>query len=195
MEGLERGRPLWKFRTRADVPRLLAKIDALHAAMAADGYRSQQELGSRRSWDEILVAIDRVGRLHLVDGVHRLAVARVLGLSTVPVLVVVRHAAWESFRREMLQYARDREVGLYQRLDHPDLDVVPFVHGPDRWELIRGHLPAPPGTALDIGANAGLFSARLARVGFEVTAVERSEKEAYVLGRLIGAWELPIRLV
>jgi glycosyltransferase involved in cell wall biosynthesis len=98
-EGLESGRPLWKFRTPEDLPRLFAKIDHLHATIARDGYCSQESLGTRRSWDELLVAIDRDGRIHLVDGAHRLAIAQVLGLEAVPALVGVRHRLWEARRR------------------------------------------------------------------------------------------------
>jgi SAM-dependent methyltransferase len=163
--------------------------------MGTEGYRTQDELGTHRLWDEVLVAVDRRGRVHLVDGAHRLALAQVLRLPEIPVLVAVRHAEWDEFRRSMIQYARDRGEGVYQRLDHPDLAVVPYVHGSDRWPMIEAHLPPGGGTALDIGANAGLFSFALARRGFRVTAVERSEKEAYVLGRLVAASSLPIRVV
>lgn len=72
---------------------------------------------------------------------------------------------------------------------------MPHVHGFDRWPTIEAHLPREGGTALDIGANAGLFSFALARSGYTVTAVERSEKEAYVLRRLVAASELPIRVI
>lgn len=93
--GLASGRPLWKFRTAADLPRLFEKIDRLHAAIAADGYRTQRELGSARLWDELMVAYDRNGRLHMVDGAHRLAIAQVLGLDDVPALVAACHPDWE----------------------------------------------------------------------------------------------------
>jgi len=184
---LDAGRPLWKFRSEADLPRLFEKIDELHTSISAGGYRSQRELGTNRLWDEALVAIDRDGRLHMVDGAHRIGVARVLDLEAIPALVAVRHAEWSEFRREVFQYAQDRGVGTYQRLEHPDLATVPFVHGGGRWELISPRLPAPPGRALDIGANSGLFSFRLARRGYSVTAVERSQKESYILGRLVRA--------
>lgn len=93
--GLAAGRPLWKFRTAADLPRLYAKIDRLHAAIAADGYRTQRQLGSARRWDELMVAYDRNGRLHMVDGAHRLAIAQVLGLDAVPALVAACHRDWK----------------------------------------------------------------------------------------------------
>ena len=93
--GLESGRPLWKFRRAGDLPRLFAKIDSLYAEIASGGYRTQRQLGSLRLWDEILISIDRNGRCHLVDGAHRLALAQVLGLETVPALVAACHLEWE----------------------------------------------------------------------------------------------------
>lgn len=194
-QGFAEGRPLWKFRTREDLPRLFSKIDALYASMAAGGYRSQEELGTDRLWDELLVAIDRCGRIHLIDGAHRLAIAQVLGLGSVPALVGVRHSDWDAFRTEVIQYAEDRGVGTYQKLDHPDLAVVPYVHGGARWSLIEPHLDPAPGRALDIGANSGLFSFQLARAGYSVTAVERSEKECYILRRLVAAADADIRVI
>lgn len=193
-QGLATGRPLWKFRSEEDLPRLFSKIDALHASVSTEGYRSQSELGTERLWDELLVAIDRHGRIHMIDGAHRLAVAQVLELPTVPALVGVRHAEWDGFRNEVLQYARDRGVGTYQRLEHPDLAVVPHVHGEERWSLIEPHLGPARGTALDIGANSGFFSFRLARAGYSVTAVERSEKECYILRRLVQAADADVQV-
>lgn len=192
---LDEGRPLWKFRSEADLERLFSKIDALHETIAVMGYRSQAELGTDRLWDEILVAIDRRGRIHLIDGAHRLAVAQVLGVDRVPVLLGVRHAEWDGFRTEVMQYSKDRGDGTYQPLEHPDLAVVPYSHGEERWPLLEAHLGSGSGPALDIGANSGFFSHRLARAGFSVTAVERSEKECYILRRLVSAWDLDIRVI
>lgn len=99
-EGLAGGRPLWKFRNVQDLPRLFAKIENLHAQISSDGYLTQRELGSARLWDEVLIAIDRNGRRHLVDGAHRLALAQVLGLDSVPALVAVCHRDWEGVEGE-----------------------------------------------------------------------------------------------
>lgn len=88
------GRPRFKYRTIDDIPRQWRRIDRLYEAIARDGYRSQEELGTLRPWDEIMVAIDRHGRFVFVDGRHRLAIARVLRLDRVPMIVALRHESW-----------------------------------------------------------------------------------------------------
>lgn len=120
-QGLESGLPLWKFRTAADLPRLFSKIDALYATILEEGYRSQESLGTRRLWDEVLVAVDRRGRIHLVDGAHRLAIAQVLGIGSVPALVGLRHTSWNSLRREVLRGASEGESEGKPTFAHPDL--------------------------------------------------------------------------
>ena len=192
---LDRGDALWKFRSEDDITRIEARIESLYTSIAESGYRTQKELGTDRLWDEILVAIDRRGTVHLIEGAHRLAIAQSLALRTVPALVGVRHCDWAEFRAELEQYADDSPYGLYQRPDHPDLAHVPFEHGQERLDLIRPHLIAGEGTALDIGANSGFFSFRLNEIGFATTAVERSQKECYILERLVDSNIADIRIL
>jgi len=124
--GLEEGRPLWKFRTTDDLPRLFSKIDALYTSISSEGYRTQANLGTHRLWDELLVAIDRRGAIHLIDGAHRLAVAQVLSLDSVPALVGVRHSRWDRLRSRLLRRNREdtTETAPCPDRRHPDLEVV-----------------------------------------------------------------------
>lgn len=62
---------------------------------------------------EIAVDVGRDGQLLFVDGRHRLAIAKILGLDTVPIVFLVRHSSWME-QREI--FAKDESV-----LDHPDL--------------------------------------------------------------------------
>lgn len=66
--------------------------------------------------EEILVDIGRDGELLLVSGKHRVALARLIGLETVPVGFLVRHADWMETRRRALSGDRD--------CDHPDLRAL-----------------------------------------------------------------------
>lgn len=63
---------------------------------------------------EIIVDIGRDGELLLVSGKHRLFLAKILGLESVPVVFLVRHAEWIRKRRSPRDCPRLRE-------DHPDL--------------------------------------------------------------------------
>jgi hypothetical protein len=94
------GEPRFKYRTIDDLPRQWRRIEALYARIAREGLRTQGELGTRRPWDEVVVAIGREGRPLFLNGRHRLAIARVLDLPEIPVLVGVRHRAWVDRDRE-----------------------------------------------------------------------------------------------
>jgi hypothetical protein len=187
---VSRGERLFKFARPGDLDARFEKLDGLIANIRRDGYRSQRELRAGRPWDEVVIALDRRGRPLLVDGVHRYAIARALGLSSVPAVVSLRHRQWVLFCAEVLGYARDKGGAAYQPYDHFDLHGVPYSHDDSRWIAMAPHLPEPRGAALDIGANAGDFSRRLERHGFQVIAVERSEREAYFLSRLRDASSL-----
>ena len=88
--------------TMADVRRRCEHLDALYASIRDEGYRSPRErfgtdpfVGFRYCLrQEITVDVGRDGELLLVCGKHRLAIAKLLGLDTVPVVFLVRHPAW-----------------------------------------------------------------------------------------------------
>ena len=184
---LSNGDRLFKFLHPGDLEPRFEKIDGLIGDIRRVGYRSQRELGTNRPWDEVVIVVNRHGRPLLVDGVHRYAIARALGIPSIPAVVAVRHRQWALFCGEVVGYARDKGGHAYQPYDHFDLRGVPHSHGDARWIAMAPHIPERGGAALDIGANAGYFSRRLELEGFEVVAVERSEREAYFLQRLRDA--------
>lgn len=101
---------------RADILERCARIDDLYERIRTDGYRSQRELGVRsilRVTDEVVVDVGRRGSLLFVNGRHRLAIAKLLDLGSIPVGVLVRHADWMA-RRD--RFARSDSVPA-----HPDL--------------------------------------------------------------------------
>lgn len=96
-------------------------LDELYETIRDSGFESQRELVAAdptrtfRDWirEEILVDVGRDGELLLVNGRHRLSLARLLGVERIPVLFVVRHPRWMA-RREVAA-----ETGEFA--DHPDL--------------------------------------------------------------------------
>lgn len=167
-------------------------IEDLYEQIRAGGYRTQEELGTGRPGDEIRVAIDRHGRFLFLDGRHRLAIARLLGIPQVPVRVTMRHARWEAFREEIWEYARKREGRVYQQLDHPDLAEIPAHHGTERVDMIRRALEGydPAGKKLlDIGTHWGYMARAMEKLGFDATGVEYNRRNASFAERLARSVE------
>ena len=104
---------------------------SLYESIDNDGFMTQYELEKKdedvpiyaRPWG-VTVNIGRGGEVIFNNSAHnRLAISKLLGLSEIPVLVVVRHSEWQSIRKEV------REANSYETLskkakeslDHPDL--------------------------------------------------------------------------
>ncbi|GAB3705870.1 ParB N-terminal domain-containing protein [Halorubrum pallidum] len=110
----------------------LERYDDLYQMLQQTQYKTQQELrretGIRfdnrvglldRLTDEITVDVGRDGELLFVDGRHRLCLAKLLGLSTIPAVVLVRHAEWLPKREAALNN------GTHEHRDHPD--IAPYL--------------------------------------------------------------------
>jgi hypothetical protein len=192
LRDFERGRTKWGCTTEADLLARLQAIEDLHGRIASEGYKTQEELGSRDLSDEVRVAVTRDGRLLFVDGRHRLAIARLLGLERIPARIVARHEDWQAFRVAVEQYAAEHRGRVYQRIDHPDLADVPAGHGDDRSamlvEALSGHQPGGK-RLLDIGTHWGHMCQQMERLGFVCTGVERNKASVAFAERLRVATE------
>jgi hypothetical protein len=169
----------------------LAAADQLYESIKSGGYRPQRDLGGTDQ-DEILAALGREGRYVLLSGAKRLAIARVLGLASVPVNVVARHPRWEASRQRIISYAGRHEGRVYQRVLHPDLVDLQAHHDEDRLPIIKRALAGydPHNKKLvDIGAHWGQMSAAMENLGFDVTAVEANAQSAKFTRTLRTAME------
>jgi hypothetical protein len=88
------GNDPWGCTSVADVKRRCASIDDLYFEIRENGYRSQRELG-RVPVDEVTVNVGRNGTLLFNDGRHRLAVAKVLQIPSIPVRILVVHEGYD----------------------------------------------------------------------------------------------------
>lgn len=138
---LERGETPKGCTTREELRERLERVDEIYERIRTEGYRSQRDLweaepdrqrASFYKWgrtidprlDEVTVTIGRDGRLfHRGRAHHRLTIARVLGLESIPVLVRTRHAGWQAIRDDLRAASSVEELGEPARsaLDHPDL--------------------------------------------------------------------------
>jgi len=139
------GKTVWTCATRADVKEKCGRVDQLYERIADRGYQTHKDRirggvddlkNTRKTalyrWlkkhtvvgkDEVCVNIARDGTLLFFAGKHRLAIAKILGLDSIPVVVLTRHEQWQEVRdRITASKATDVPAGL--RI-HPDLqDIV-----------------------------------------------------------------------
>ena len=130
---IESGATLWDCRSKADLEKRCAELDRLFERIADDGYLTQTELRERGEsrisphrldrviWGEIAVSVGRDGQLLFLDGRNRLAMARVQGLDSVPVVILVRHENWQRRRDRVARGELTREDLPERARDHPDL--------------------------------------------------------------------------
>lgn len=99
------------------------KNDRLFERIQSEGYKSQSEILDDNEHnpglfpselDEITVDVGRNGELLLVDGRHRLSIAKILELEEIPVVFLVRHEGWMEYREELCNSGEPIP-------DHPDL--------------------------------------------------------------------------
>lgn len=101
------------------------EIDALYASIRHDGYRPNSGIVYDDPTDverihelEPMVLIGRDGEIIWTEGFHRLVLAAIAGVETIPVYVLQRHTAWQQIRER----AADGEVTRYD--DHPDIRAL-----------------------------------------------------------------------
>lgn len=193
---VDSGRQLYGCADQAAVDMRMKTIDALYNNIKNNGYKAQDQLdGTSKNelfvdQDEIHVHISRTGEILFADGQHRLCIAKLLGLNSVPAKVSVRHKHWERLRGDLAYYAHGHG-GLYAKVNHPDLQFLPCHHpSDDRFEIIQKHLPTEGGSVLDIGSHWGYFCQRFAQIGFKPTAVEYHSLNVEFLKRLRDAEDL-----
>ncbi len=189
------GEPRFKYRTEDDFERQFERIDQLWENLQREGYRSQAELGTDRPWDEVVIAFDRFGRTVFVDGRHRLALAKIMGLTSIPAFVALRHEKWVQQGREFIKHIEEHSGVSYQPVPHPDFARFPSKKGHERFAMIRAALPVDSGRLLDVGSNKGYMCHRFEDAGFDCVAAERSERELFFLRMFHRAGERRFEIV
>lgn len=134
---IEAGAEQWGCTTRAEFEARCRRLDELYETISEDGYYTQEQLmassvddpikrqnalKTERLKDEIAVHVGRDGELLFEDGRNRLSIVKLLGLDSVPVRVLCRHAEWQAVRDAYVN--GDPEAAAYA--DHPDLAALEF---------------------------------------------------------------------
>jgi hypothetical protein len=204
---LQAGLTHYRCHSERDLIEKCARIEALYHDIRQNGYWSQKELlregkvpDRMAAQEEVAVSIGRYGDLLFSDGAHRLAIAKLLDITEIPVKITVRHADWIKFRKELLLYGRDDAVTrghkLYQPVTHPDFVDIPAVHECEhRFHLISENISVSSGRLLDIGANLGYFCHRFEDIGFDCYAVENHPPTVHFLKRLARAENRSFKII
>lgn len=183
------GRFVWGIKNKADLDNRCKYLDSLYENIKNEGYRLNRSVRDRNiDYDEIEVNIGRNGEYLFQNGVHRLSIAKILGINYVPVMVFVRHKKWQDFRAFVISYAqKQRRHKLFQPIVHADLADVPYFDDNDSEGLmkaIKSHLGKSRGTMLDIGANLGFFCHKFEDLGYKCYAVEQDPATFQILEKI-----------
>lgn len=140
LDFIEAGGSPWGCRSRADVDQRCRGIDRLYETVGTEGYSTQSELrasGGHSPFDharsnkyvrtvdgEIALMVGRDGQLLFYDGRNRLAIAKLQGIDSVPVVILVRHSQWQAVRDAVASGRRSIESLPAALRSHPDLESV-----------------------------------------------------------------------
>lgn len=103
-------------RSREELFDHCQSVDELYKKIRTEGYRSAKELGND-PMTEITVNIDRSGNfMQSIDGKHRMLIAKLLDLESIPVRIYARHSEWEVIRN-----SETDGFDSVSRLSHPDV--------------------------------------------------------------------------
>ncbi len=105
----------------------LIEFERLYESIRQDGFKTQRELPEGGDvGDEINICIGRNGKLIVKHGYHRISIAKVLGLESVPVYIRVRHKEWQDIRDEASKATCVEQLSTkaHQYISHPDIRSV-----------------------------------------------------------------------
>jgi len=183
------GNFVYGIRNEADLDKRCEYLDSLYESIKNEGYLlSRNNYHENITFGEIDVNIGRNGEYIFRDGIHRLSIAKVIGLKCVPVMVFVRHKKWQEFRDFLSSHAQRHGGKLYQPPIHPDLADIPYdVKHYDYEALmktIKLHLGKETGIMLDIGANIGFWCHKFEDLGYQCYAVERDPALCQIMEKI-----------
>jgi|SRR5690625_1578932 len=117
---IDEGRIVDGCRSRADLLKRYERLDRVAQDMARNGFRIMRNPKGEVDFSQILsVSLTRQGEALLgTGGKHRLAIAKLLKLPSIPVLVFLRHNLWQ---QTLEAYFKGVHPAQKQLSSHPDL--------------------------------------------------------------------------
>lgn len=189
VEQIRKGIKMRDCKTEKEFQNRISFLNSLYTNISVHGYKTQRELGLSYDSSEIVSCIDRNGNFLLFDGRHRLAIARLLNLDTIPVVVCARHKEWQVFANKFRRYIKKSGGTSRYPILHPDLQDIAFKYDHSTFSTIIQNLPLYRGKFLNIssGLDFGYFSHRFEDHGFECSESNLSENELQFVEKLRNA--------
>ena len=200
MEQIQSGNFLWDCKNEHEFLKRCKYLDKVIGNIRENGYQLNSEafidgedkdqVSKRPGFsEEVMVNIGRNGEYLFQDGRHRLAIAKVLNIKSIPVKVLVRHKEWQELREVLNSLTKSggasRKGVLYQPAIHPDLRDVPAAHDCiDRFSAIKKYAVRHTGNLLDVGANLCYFCHKFELLGYTCYAIEVLEDVAWAAGKI-----------
>ncbi len=139
-----------------------------------DGFKTY---GYNETTDPVLIYFDDEGRIHLYDGYHRLLIMKYLGLKA----NVVCETEWSGIDGSVGKdfpladvLLKEHPFGkwLYQPVDDERVKDWKLARNdtPQRLKHVAGNIVGK--RVLDVGCSEGYFSRELAKLGYDVTAID-----------------------
>lgn len=134
---LENGSDYRGVESITELEKSLKHYDILYDRISKAGYKNQSELlidhpdettvmnndAIHPRLNEIGISIGRDGDMqHHYRGRHRLFIAKILDLDTIPVQVLIRHTQWQQIRDELRDIEDYSNLSSQQFYPHPDLN-------------------------------------------------------------------------
>lgn len=147
--------------------------------------------------DEIMIGFDRNGApIAISQGNHRLAIAKILKIKTVPVKVYVRHTEWENTRREILDFCNNTWGGKsYHPIPHPDFDDVSSIWSGNKYNFFKENTSLSSGTILDLGSLFGYYAYKSELNGYSCTACETDKRYLNIMKKLHTAYSMKYNII
>jgi len=116
LTGFEKQKEVFWANNKSDLDKLVKRIDNLYSSIESRGLKPATETSIKTfietRMDSICIDIGRNGEFLFVEGRRRLSIAKILGLSRIPVVVTARHEKWMKHR----DYIFENEI----EEKHPD---------------------------------------------------------------------------
>lgn len=148
--------------------------------------------------DEIMIGFDRYGApIAISQGNHRLAIAKILNIKTVPVKVYVRHTSWVKTRQEIIDFCNNTWNGKsYHPIPHPDFEEISPVWSGDKYKCFVENTSLGCGsTILDLGSLFGYYAYKTELSGYACTACETDQRYLKVMKTLRAAYNMKYNII